>query len=659
MSKIAAPSRTNMTHHFLLLSLCWSLFMIMTMAYEMQQTKQNTLEMARLQAKVARAKDRVYRNWVVAKGGVYAPINKYTPPNPYLDVDNRDLVTTTGLELTLINPAYMFRQVHDREKKMKGVLTHVTSHKLVRPENAPDAWELAALAAFHEGEGEIYALEEMNGESYMRFMSPVFIKKGCLKCHGFQDYKIGDLRGGISISVPMIELKMLEKKRLIQSFVIHCGLWILGVLGLFIGTRRLGKQLAKRRAVEESLQEFKVTLDQTHDCVFLCNPDTHHFFYVNQGPVHSLGYGEKELLNKGLADISDLSEQEVKDMVAPLLNGDKSELSFETFFLSAQGERKPVDVRLQYIVPDSGHGRMVIISRDISKRKAAEAEKEKMQVRLLQAQKLESVGQLAAGIAHEINTPIQYVGGNIDFFAESFHDLEEYMAEVAQLLAETENNEALAPRLATLRQGLEEIDWEFLQNEIPQAINQSREGVQQISKIVLAMKEFSHPGTKEKSPNNINKIIENTVTIASNEWKYVAEMEMDLDPNMPLVPCLSEEIGQVILNMVVNAAHAIKDKVEDEEKGKGKISIKSRHDSKWAGVTIKDSGNGIQPEIISKIFDPFFTTKEVGSGSGQGLAIAHDVVTKHGGEIKVKSDVGEGTTFFIKFPLVQEKNDDE
>ena len=172
-----------------------------------------------------------------------------------------------------------------------------------------------------------------------------------------------------------------------------------------------------------------------------------------------------------------------------------------------------------------------------------------------------------------------------------------------------------------------------------------------VAKIVRAMKEFSHPA-REKTATDLNRAIQSTITVASNEWKYVAEIEMDLDPNLPSVHCSPAEFNQVVLNMVVNAAHAIGDVVGDGGKGKGKIKVKTRPDGDWAVVEISDSGCGMPPHIQQRIFDPFFTTKEVGKGTGQGLAIAHNVVVdKHGGTIKVVSSPGAGTTFIIRLPI--------
>ena len=276
---------------------------------------------------------------------------------------------------------------------------------------------------------------------------------------------------------------------------------------------------------------------------------------------------------------------------------------------------------------------------DISVLKQTLEDRDRLEDNLRQAQKLEAIGQLAAGIAHEINTPTQYVGDNLRFLKESFGELDSLLAQLVKV------GGAPAGKL------LGDADFDYLKEEIPRALNQSLEGVDRVAKIVRAMKEFSHPA-REKTATDLNRAIQSTITVASNEWKYVAEIEMDLDANLPAVHCSPAEFNQVVLNMVVNAAHAIGDVVGDGGKGKGKITVKTRPDGDWAVVEISDSGCGMPPHIQQRIFDPFFTTKEVGKGTGQGLAIAHNVVVdKHGGTIKVVSSPGRGTTFIIRLPI--------
>ena len=278
-------------------------------------------------------------------------------------------------------------------------------------------------------------------------------------------------------------------------------------------------------------------------------------------------------------------------------------------------------------------------------------EKERAQKELAQAQKLEAIGQLSAGIAHEINTPTQYVGDNIRFLHESFSELLDVMGPIVG----RGDNDPVAS-IEELRQQLESADFEFLMEEIPRAISQSLEGIERVTGIVRALKEFAHP-SKEKAPVDINQAIQSTSTVATNEWKYIANLELDLDNALPAVPCVVSEINQVILNMIVNASHAISDVVGDSGE-KGKISISTKQAGDFAEIVVQDSGTGMDPDVAERIFEPFFTTKDVGKGTGQGLAIAHNVIVeKHYGSIDVESEIGVGTAFLIQLPLTA-RNDD-
>lgn len=276
---------------------------------------------------------------------------------------------------------------------------------------------------------------------------------------------------------------------------------------------------------------------------------------------------------------------------------------------------------------------------------------------LRQAQKLEAIGQLAAGIAHEINTPIQYIGDNIRFLQDSFSDIDGILDICAKIVQtskqdENKNKKFHTADLECLEKSMVEADIEFLQEELPQAIRQGLKGVQRVSEIVGAMRDFSHPGTDKKTLVDINQAISNTVTVARNEWKYVAELELDLDTNLPEVKCLVGEINQVILNLIVNAAHAIEEAATSRENDKGKITIVTLNKGDHIEIQVTDTGTGIPEDIRHRVFDPFFTTKEVGSGTGQGLSIGHRVITeKHGGSLSFTTKSGVGTTFCISLPV--------
>ncbi len=272
---------------------------------------------------------------------------------------------------------------------------------------------------------------------------------------------------------------------------------------------------------------------------------------------------------------------------------------------------------------------------------------------LHQAQKLEAVGQLAAGIAHEINTPIQYVGDNLSFLKDSFTDINSVLESFDKVWQKVKVKEQVSAELQEqLQTDIEDADLEYLTEEVPLTINQSLDGVRRVDKIVKAMKDFSHPGEEDKTPTDLNKIIETALTVCRNEWKYVADVETSFDPELPAVPCFPGDISQVFLNLIVNAAHAISEVTDNGNNGMGKISISTQVNDKNATVLITDTGGGIPEDIQNRVFNPFFTTKERGKGTGQGLAIAHRVVVnKHEGNLSFDTKKDDGTTFTISLPL--------
>ncbi len=317
---------------------------------------------------------------------------------------------------------------------------------------------------------------------------------------------------------------------------------------------------------------------------------------------------------------------------------------YDSFGTRPDGSTFPLELAIA-AVDLNGSRQTVWICRDLTRRKEAEAKRVQLEMELSQAQKLESLGTLASGIAHEINTPIQYVSDNAHFLKDAFGDL----LDVLDLHEELIQNSGAEEQVAKIRESEKAADLEFLKTEIPSSIDQSLDGIQGISKIVTAIKEFSHPGTEEKSAIDINQAIETTITVTRNQWKYNAELATEFDADLPCVPCLPGDFNQVILNLIVNAAHAIEARGDNAQ---GQITVRTRRDGDMAVISVSDTGCGISDEHKGKIFDPFFTTKGVGKGTGQGLSIAYSIITaKHGGSICFDSKVGEGTTFTIALPL--------
>ncbi len=282
----------------------------------------------------------------------------------------------------------------------------------------------------------------------------------------------------------------------------------------------------------------------------------------------------------------------------------------------------------------------VSLWRDVSQERA-------LQQQLLQAQKLEAVGQLAAGVAHEINTPIQYIQNNLSFLQGAFADIDKLVLEVQRCGGSSQDKASVTPCVA-LPEMVDHSELEFLREEIPQGIREALDGVDHVAKIVSAMKEFSHPGKNDHVISDLNRIIQNAVLVTRNEWKYTADLETDLAPDLPLLCCDPGGWSQVLLNLIVNSSDAIKERGAQPW---GLIRITTRSLDKQIELTVTDNGAGIPQEVLSHIFEPFFTTKMVGKGTGQGLAIVYDiVVNKHHGTIHCDSRVGDGTTMRLCVP---------
>jgi two-component system NtrC family sensor kinase len=316
----------------------------------------------------------------------------------------------------------------------------------------------------------------------------------------------------------------------------------------------------------------------------------------------------------------------------------------ERVLLSADGRRIPI---LKTVVPVKLQDQSFLLDCfvDITDRKALE-------VQLNQAQKLESVGRLAAGIAHEINTPSQYVGDNAHFLKDAFAQLVGILSNYTALKVAVKEGGDINGIMEEIERAESEADLKFLLEDIPKAVSQSIEGIEHVSNIVRAMKEFAHPGQEQMSHADINRALQTTVTVSCNEWKYAAEIQTDFDPVLPEVPCYPGEINQVFLNLIVNASHAVADARKERGDGLGKIVLRTKRNGPFVEIRIEDNGTGIPEGIRDKVMEPFFTTKEVGKGTGQGLAIARScVVDKHKGMLTFETEEGKGTTFIISLPI--------
>lgn len=421
-----------------------------------------------------------------------------------------------------------------------------------------------------------------------------------------------------------------------------------GTIAHFVAVK---EDVTERRQTELAIQRARDLLqnviDSTPDWVVATDRD-HRILIANQSVAAACGHHPREIVGRPAADWLPTGFRCEDETAEAAISGD----------VSSPAHRHEFEVTLPdgssrwyqtYIGPLRDRQGEIYgalrFGHDVTEARRAERVREAMQIELQQAQRLESVGRLAAGIAHEINTPIQYIGDNMRFLEDAF-------AEICGLLKSCRDSCVSGADLENVRLALGTLDADYLLSEIPTAVSQTLEGIGRVAAIVRAMKEFSHRGSGEKTLVDINQAIESTVTVSRNEWKYVADVETRLDRTLPQVTCLPGEMKQVLLNLIVNAAHAIADSV-GESGTKGLITVSTTRWRESLEIRVTDTGTGIPERLRDRIFEPFFTTKPVGKGTGQGLAISRSVVVdKHGGTIHFETEPGKGTTFVVRIPLV-------
>ena len=400
---------------------------------------------------------------------------------------------------------------------------------------------------------------------------------------------------------------------------------------LLQSTQALAAEVQRNKVIFETAAEGIILFDK-QGRIEMLNPAAKRAFELT----------DDDCANLNIRDILTLSDDNSLD----------SSVCFYTeplFFMGEDHEiigrkKDGTEFPVELVVAEFSHNGRIAYSgviRDLTRRKFLES-------RLAQAERLESVGQLAAGVAHEINTPIQFVSENIRFLKTSFQEMSDIFRSMNQLLDRCSQVAEFTPWVEQVQRACEKADLDYLLSEIPVAIDQTLEGTNTVARIVRAMNVFSHPGSREFQKVDLNSALESTITVSKNEWKYVAELEIDFEPNLPSVMCMPGEINQVFLNLIINAVHAIQAKGGKEP---GKITVRTRSASDRAIIEIEDTGTGIPEAIRGRIFDPFFTTKGVGKGTGQGLSICYNVVESHGGKLTFETMEGEGTTFHVELLL--------
>ncbi len=409
-----------------------------------------------------------------------------------------------------------------------------------------------------------------------------------------------------------------------------------------IGCLNIARDITRDKTMGDELLRIRTALDDCASAVVLLDMERC-VVYVNMAFGFLFGHTRDQIKEVHFAAHWRDSER-VPEVFAALAEGQP--WNEEAAMIGRSGREFPASVRGTPVLDDEfmTTGMLFVID-DLSERKRLEAQ-------VLQAQNMQSIGRLASGVAHEISTPLRYIGDNARFLEDGVTDLLQIIGLLENWLESHEQGPGSPDALRAIRKAIDDADLAYLAEEIPLAFRQSQEGIERVTTILLAMRQFSHPGQTEKIFTDLHQTIESAITLTRGKWHPVCQLKTHFTPGLPEVPCLPVEFGQVMINMIVNATDAIAEATEGKAGHQGRITISTMQQDDCIEIRIADTGGGVPKEAADRLFEPFFTTKDVGRGTGQGLSIAHAVIVeKHGGTLTFESDEGVGTEFTIRLPL--------
>lgn len=597
----------------ILLSLVWIIFIGTACIFAIRNQYQLSIKLAKTEAIASYNKDLAYRRWSSMHGGTYAPVTERTIPNPYLeDVKERDIATPSGRALTLINPAYMTRQVHELAEEQYGIKGHITSLNPIRPENAPLPWEVKALEAFEKGESEYLSIDDTGQGKYLRFMRPMITEKSCLKCHAVQGYKEGDIRGGISISVPLSLNNAIEKTSIKAIIIVYTIVCVLGLAALGIILFMRSKQWRIKKSAEDQLRFQAKLLDAVEQSI-VATDLSGKIVYCNPYSEKLYGWKSSEVIGHDMMRlmIPELNMDEALKDHFRVLEGES--WSREVYVKNQSGKIFPALVSASPVFNEKGEIKGgIAISMDLT-------EKKKLEAQLQQTQKMEGIGILAGGIAHDFN--------NI-----------------------------LAPIILHSQIAMDDIapdnPLQASMKEIYRAAIRARDLVRQILT-------FARKGQDSRIVLRASLAVKEAVKFLRSTIPATIDIRFEINTSNDAILANPTHINQVVMNLCANASYAMKEKGgiitvtldngDEKDDNRPECNIPT---GQYLRLSVMDTGPGIPPEIINRIFEPYFTTKGPGEGTGLGLAIIHGIVKSYEGGIAVETSPGAGTTFFIYLPLV-------
>jgi len=606
-------NRKTVRKYTVFAALIWTTFVSAVLLWNIYHHKVVTLEIARNQAQLSYEKDIVYRRWAAKHGGVYVPVTEETPPNPYLShIKERDITTPSGRKLTLMNPAYMTRQVHKIGAEQYGLRGHITSLNPIRPENAPDAWERKMLEGFTKNPVGVTSLEEIDGQPYMRFMKPLFTEQACLKCHPSQGYKQGDIRGGLSVSVPMKPLWAITNANLKKLVLGYAAIWFSGLIGIITASQHIQNQVERHNQAEESRKKsekkYRALFESSMDAIMTLAPPEWKFTSGNPAAIRMFGAeSEEEFKTCSPWELSpeyqpdgQLSSVKARNMIEKAMQTGSN--YFEWSHRKLQGDVFPATVLLSKTeLGDKTFLQATV--RDISKLKDAEEQRDKI---LKELEKVNSeLKEFAYVISHDLKTPLRGIKTLSDWFMSDYGD-------------KVDENGKEQLRLLSSR-------------------------VDRMHNLIDAVLQYSRIGRTEGAPEEVdlNEVVAETIDLVAAPQNITITVE----DNLPKVLCDKIRIGQVFQNLLSNA-------IKFMDKPQGWIKIRCEEQGDFWQFSVADNGPGIEEQHFERIFKIFQTLSSKNSyeSTGIGLTLVKKIVELYGGRVWVESKVGQGSTFFFTLP---------
>ena len=606
----------------------WSLIMSGSFSWSLHQQGRHLLESSKIAAQANINKDISFRKWATAHGGVYVPPTRHTPPNPYLKITDRDVVTTTGKSLTLMNPAYMLREMQQDFSVEYGVRSRITSLKPLNPANAPDAWQHKALSHFAQGGKELLEMQYWDGQPYLRLMLPIFVESGCLKCHAHQGYKLGDIRGGIDTSIPLTPFLERSRENSNTLALSHLAIWLLGISGLLLFYRREHSLDAENQrsaaALRTSEERYSLLVNSIPEAFWMVSADYRQVLYISPAYEQIWGRSCQSLLDNPKDWLAAVVEEDRPGVVAVIDGIAKNtgeQIDFPEYrILRPDGTLRWIKAKAVPIKNETGRIWSIAgLCEDITEHKLAEKEKEKLESQLRQAQKMEAIGTLAGGIAHDFNNILTIIFG---------------YNELAMAEKDPENRQ----------RHLEEI----------------KRGAERAKELVTQILAFSRKAEQQQYPLQVSLIIKEALKMLRASIPTTIEIRQNI-ASTGMVLADPTQIHQIIMNLCTNAYQAMREtggtlavSLNDVEIGPEDYGYANLTPGNYLKLEVSDTGGGIDPKIQEKIFEPYFTTKKPGEGTGLGLAVVHGIVKSHHGHIIVYSEPGNGTSFHVYLPLTDQ-----